>query len=73
MRAQAAHEIGRQLVKGRIAGMQRVGEPLLGGDELGEAVEPSFEGHARRVLSQQCWRRISAGIDRALKDGFDEI
>ena len=60
-------------VEDRIAGVQRIREPVLGGDELGETVEPSFEGDARCVLGHQHWRRIGAGIDLALEDGFDEI
>ena len=70
---EAAHEICRQLVKGRVAGMQRVREPVLGGDELGEAVEPFFESDPRCVLGHQRWCRIGAGIDLALKHSFDQI
>ncbi len=71
---EAVEEIGVQSLEGGIVGLQRLGEAVLGDQEVDEKVDPTRQGGVRCAAVRQQYRTgLSACLDLVSVDGDDEI
>jgi hypothetical protein len=63
-----------QSLEGGIVGLQRLGEAVLGDQEVDEEADPPRQGGVRcAAVRQQCRTGLSACLDLVPVDGDDEI
>ena len=71
---QAVEEVRVQRLEAAAVRLQRVGESVLGDEEVNEEVDPLAERRQRRVgLGQQRRAGLGAGLDLVPEDGDDEV
>jgi hypothetical protein len=69
---EAVKEVGVRGLEAGVAGLQRRGESVLGGQEVNEQVDP-LRQRGVRCARQQGWSGLGAGIGLVAVDGDDEV
>src|ERR1700691_1807372 len=72
-RLELVEETLREAIVGGVTGVQRGGEPALGGDEFREALGPPQERVPRTQCGPECRGSVDALVDLVLHYGDDEV
>src|SRR5215469_15955979 len=72
-RFEPVQEVLREIIVGRVTGVQRRGEPAFGADEVGEALDPAGERIPRTERGTELFRSFNALVDLVLQHGDDEV